>query len=139
MQLSAAAVCESLRHTINTANAANLSRPAAQLTIETIGERPAAVLPEDSPLLETVRAVDRHLGLRTETRIGSTDANLPLSLQIPAIALGGGGSGGGIHTLGEWYDSTGREIALRRIVLVVLDATQRISERPLGLVTPDSA
>ncbi len=94
------------------------------LHIETIGNRPAAALPDDSALLSTLRAVDRHLNLPTEPRLGSTDANLPLSLGIPALAIGAGGIGGGIHTLEEWYDPTGRETALRRILLLLLAATQ---------------
>ncbi|GAC1358065.1 MAG: M20/M25/M40 family metallo-hydrolase [Acidobacteriaceae bacterium] len=131
MRASADEIRNAMRETIAAANAENSAHPPAVLTIETIGERPAAALPDDSPLLDTVRAVDRHLGLRTETRIGSTDANLPLSLHIPAIALGGGGNGGGIHTLAEWYDPAGREVALRRILLTVLDTTQRIAEDAL--------
>ncbi len=98
------------------------------LHIDTIGNRPAAALPDSSPLLHTLRAVDRHLTLRTEQRIGSTDANIPLALGIPAIAIGAGGSGGGIHTLQEWYDPTGRETALRRIFLTLLDTAHLISE-----------
>ncbi|WP_353068817.1 M20/M25/M40 family metallo-hydrolase [Tunturibacter empetritectus] len=99
-----------------------------KLHIETIGNRPAATLPDDSPLLHTLRAVDRHLSLRTELRLGSTDANIPLSRGIPALALGSGGIGGGIHTLQEWYDPTGRETALRRILLTLLDTTQLVAE-----------
>lgn len=98
------------------------------ITIQNIGNRPAATLHDDSPLLETLRAVDRHLTLRTELRLGSTDANIPLSLGIPAMAIGTGGSGGGIHTLQEWYDPTGRETALRRILLTLLDTTQITAE-----------
>ncbi len=93
----------------------------AGLTLEVVGDRPAAALSENAPLLQTIRAVDRHLGLRTEQRIGSTDANLPLSLGVPAVAMGAGGTGGGIHTFQEWYDPAGREIALRRILLTLLD------------------
>lgn len=98
------------------------------LTIETIGDRPAGCLPQDSPLLATIRAVDRHLGLRTEAGLGSTDANIPLSLKIPAVAIGTGGLGGGIHTLQEWYDPAGREPALRRILLTLVDTARRIGE-----------
>jgi tripeptide aminopeptidase len=98
-----------------------------KLHIETIGNRPAATLPDDSPLLHTLRAVDRHLTLRTEPRLGSTDANIPLSRNIPAIAIGAGGQGGGIHTLQEWYDPTGREAALRRILLTLLDTLDTIA------------
>jgi hypothetical protein len=50
----------------------------------------------------------------------STDANIPLSLGREAIAMGGGGAGGGAHTLQEWFDSTGRDLGLRRILLLVL-------------------
>ncbi len=98
------------------------AQAGAGLKVEQIGDRPAGELDPTSALLASLRAVDRHLGLATELRMGSTDANLPLSLGIPAMALAGGGVGGGIHTLGEWYDPTGRETALRRILLVLLDA-----------------
>ena len=90
-------------------------------TISPLGDRPSATLPDDSPLLETIHAVDRHLSLKTAPRLGSTDANIPLSLGIPAVAMGAGGTGGGVHTTAEWFDPAGREIALRRILLTLLD------------------
>jgi tripeptide aminopeptidase len=92
------------------------------LHVERIGNRPAGALAPSSALSQSLRAVDRHLNLATESRIGSTDANLPLSLGIPALAIGAGGTGWGIHTLQEGYDPTGRELALRRILLLLLDA-----------------
>jgi tripeptide aminopeptidase len=107
----------------------NKSR-APTLSIETIGDRPGGALPDDSPLLATLRAVDRHLGLRTEPGLGSTDANIPLSLGVPAIAIGGGGLGGGIHTLQEWHDPTGRNAALRRILLTLLDTAHLAAQNP---------
>ncbi len=110
------------------AHESRVASPLVSMTVETIGDRPAASLPESSPLLSTVRAVDRHLALRTEVRLGSTDANLPLSMGIPAIAVGAGGSGGRIHTVEEWYDPTGRETALRRIVLTLLDTVDWLGE-----------
>ncbi len=108
------------------ANAAAASRlPArkrqpAQFTLQPIGNRPAGYLPADSSLFAALRAVDRHLGIRTEPRIASTDANIPLSLGVPALSIGAGGDGGGVHTRAEWYDATGRELALKRILLLVL-------------------
>ncbi len=80
----------------------------------------AAKLPEDSPLLAALRAVDRHLGLRTDLRLGSTDANLPLSLGVPALSMGAGGEGGAAHTLQEWYSPRDREVALKRVLLLTL-------------------
>ncbi len=88
--------------------------------ISTIGDRPAAKLPDDSALLAALRAVDRHLGLRTELRLGSTDANIPLSLGIPAMSVGAGGEGGAAHTLHEWYSPKDRELALKRVLLLTI-------------------
>ncbi len=91
-----------------------------EFVIERIGDRPAGRLSDNSPLLEALHAVDRHLGIRTEKRVASTDANIPLSLGVPALSIGAGGDGGGIHTRGEWYDASGRELALKRILLLLL-------------------
>jgi tripeptide aminopeptidase len=98
------------------------------LQIELIGRRPAACLPAGSQLLHTLVAVDRHLRIPTEQRLGSTDANLPLSLGVPALAIGTGGMGGNIHTLDEWYDPTGRETALRRVLLLILACGQIVPQ-----------
>jgi tripeptide aminopeptidase len=92
-----------------------------------IGERPSGQLPESSCLAHAMRAVDRHLQLRTRWRIASTDANIPLAMGIAAIAVGGGGSGGGAHTLEEWYDPAGRELALRRILLLLLTVSEQLA------------
>ena len=81
-----------------------------------------------------VCALDRHFGIATEPRIGSTDANLPLSLGVPALAIGAGGIGFGLHTLGEWYDPTGRELALRRILMLLIDSCSTIAGEP-GMAT----
>jgi len=84
-----------------------------------IGERPAGQLAEDSPILSHVRAVDAHLGIRSRMDCASTDANIPLSLGMPAISIGTGGQGGGAHTLQEWYNPEGRDLGLKRIFLIV--------------------
>jgi acetylornithine deacetylase/succinyl-diaminopimelate desuccinylase-like protein len=91
-----------------------------RFAIEKIGDRPAGRLPADSELMTLLEAVDRHLAIRTEMRLASTDANIPLSLGIPAVSIGGGGEGGGIHTHAEWYDARGRDLGLRRILLLLL-------------------
>jgi len=96
------------------------TRPGLTFTIDKIGSRPAGRLSLEEPLYEMLRAVDRHLNIRTEPRIASTDANIPLSRGIPAVSLGAGGEGGGIHTRAEWYDPRGRELGLRRILLLLL-------------------
>jgi len=85
-----------------------------------IGSRPAAALAETQPILQNIRAVDAHLGIRSHLDCSSTDANIPLSLGLPAIAIGAGGSGGGAHTSQEWYRSEGRDLGLKRILLALL-------------------
>lgn len=93
---------------------------SVRFEIRKIGDRPAGRLPAPSELMALLEAVDRHLSIRTEPRLASTDANIPLSLGVPAVSIGGGGEGGGIHTYGEWYDARGREMGLRRILLLLL-------------------
>jgi acetylornithine deacetylase/succinyl-diaminopimelate desuccinylase-like protein len=111
-------------------------RDALRITVRRIGNRIAGQLPPDSSLAISLRAVDRHLSLKTESRIGSTDANLPLSLGIPALAIGAGGTGGGIHTLEEWFDPTGRELALRRILLLLLDTCANYAKESSAKQSP---
>jgi acetylornithine deacetylase/succinyl-diaminopimelate desuccinylase-like protein len=105
------------------------SRGILSFSITKIGDRPAAQLPGDSPLLDTLRAVDRHLGLRTDIRLGSTDANVPLSLGVPALSLGAGGEGGGAHTQAEWYSAKDREVGLRRVLLLTLAMIEWAAEQ----------
>jgi tripeptide aminopeptidase len=97
-------------------------RDSAALDVEfrLLGSRPAGRLGSQSPLLEAIREVDRYLGLESRLQAASTDANVPLSLGIPAIALGGGGTGGGAHTEEEWYDAAGRMTGIERILLAFL-------------------
>jgi tripeptide aminopeptidase len=105
------------------------ARGQLDFAIAKIGDRPAAQLADDSALLAVLRAVDRHLGLRTEIRLGSTDANLPLSLGVPALSMGAGGEGGEAHTLREWYSPKNRELALKRILLLTLGMLEWAAEQ----------
>jgi acetylornithine deacetylase/succinyl-diaminopimelate desuccinylase-like protein len=93
------------------------SRVAAKL--REIGSRPGGQLPSDSPILSHLRAVDAHLGIRSHQDCASTDANVPLSLGIPAVSIGAGGQGGGAHTLAEWFHPEGRDVGLRRVFLAL--------------------
>lgn len=91
--------------------------------IKSIGDRPAAILPSDARIVQVIRAVDAHLGIKSIPRLASTDANIPLSLGKEAITIGSGGDGGGAHTLREWFDCTHRDIGLKRILLAALALT----------------
>lgn len=88
--------------------------------IRAIGNRPAGELPPSARILQIAKAVDAELGNNAQIQRASTDANIPLSVGREAIALGGGGKGGGAHTLQEWFDPAGREFGLKRILLILL-------------------
>jgi acetylornithine deacetylase/succinyl-diaminopimelate desuccinylase-like protein len=100
--------------------ATHSSNSMLQLSFRSLGTRPAGKLPEDSPLVTTIREVDTYLGNRSRLERSSTDANIPLSLGIQAVSLGGGGKGGGSHTSEEWFDPTGRELGLKRLFLTAV-------------------
>ncbi len=121
----------SLRHALNLAiddeteaseRYGNSHRRLSDLTHELvpIGSRPAGELDLNARILNVLRAVDAHLGNAAQIQRASTDANIPMSLGREAVAIGGGGVGGGAHTLQEWFDATGRELGLKRILLTVL-------------------
>jgi di/tripeptidase len=88
--------------------------------IREIGSRPGGGLSPEAPLLGYIRAVDAHFGIRSQLDCASTDANIPLSMNIPAISIGAGGRGGGAHTPAEWFHPEGREIGLKRVLLTLM-------------------
>jgi acetylornithine deacetylase/succinyl-diaminopimelate desuccinylase-like protein len=94
--------------------------PLLETKVDLIGERPSGETPSDSALVELAVEATRVLGVEPRLDQSSTDSNLPISLGIPAITLGGGGTSGASHTLAEWYDPTARDLGLKRALLVTL-------------------
>ena len=90
------------------------------LQITLVGDRPAGATATDSPLVEAALAATRALDMEPELVASSTDANLPMSLGIPAITLGAGGEAGEAHTLEEWYRNTGGPEGVCRALNTVL-------------------
>jgi len=86
----------------------NLARSTAQgrIDVETklIGERPSGSTASSSPIVQIASAVIQKFGMQPTHSIGSTDANIPISLRIPAITIDSGGNGGRAHSLDEWID-----------------------------------
>jgi tripeptide aminopeptidase len=95
-------------------------RSSLEANIQLIGDRPGGQLDSGARIVQIARAVDAHLGNHARIQRASTDANIPISIGRQAIAVGAGGSGGGAHTLQEWFDASGRELGLDRILLIVL-------------------
>lgn len=94
--------------------------PPLKLKVDLIGERPTGETRADSPLVEVALEATRVLGVTPRLDQSSTDSNLPISLGIPAITLGAGGSSGSSHSLDEWYDPRERDLGLKRGLLVIL-------------------
>ena len=115
-----AALQGAVRAGIDEETAASRSEGRLEAKFKSLGVRPGGQIASDAPLLEAIRNVDRYLGNRSRLERSSTDANVPLALGIPAIALGAGGLGGGSHSLEEWYDPADRDIGLKRLLLTAL-------------------
>jgi tripeptide aminopeptidase len=99
--LTQALDAENARWTGPRAAAAKLS-----LKIDSMGYRPTGGQADSAPIVQTALNAAKALGFTTQTSASSTDANIPISMGIPAICLGGGGKGGGAHSLDEWYVET---------------------------------
>jgi tripeptide aminopeptidase len=103
--------------------------------INLIGSRPGGELPTNSPLLAALQAADDYVGNQSRMERSSTDANIPLSLGIEAIAIGAGGNGGGAHSLQEWYDPAERELGLKRALLTLLGVAGVVPD-PNAVIEP---
>jgi acetylornithine deacetylase/succinyl-diaminopimelate desuccinylase-like protein len=89
-----------------------------------VGERPAGQMPADSPIVVAAASVSKALGLPVWFDTGSTDANIPMSLNIPAITIDGGGRGSGAHAPDEAFDTTGSSQGTERAVLLAIALAQ---------------
>ena len=96
-------------------------RGAVSVAMELVGLRPAGKTAESLPIVRTALAVNQVLGLNAATLgEGSTDANVPMNLRIPAITIGGGGSGSGAHSLNESFDGRDSWKGTQRALLLAL-------------------
>jgi tripeptide aminopeptidase len=97
-------------------------RGAVSCEITVFGDRPAGSTPREHPLVWLAEEATRAIGAEPEHTSSSTDANVAMSMEIPAIAIGAGGDAGGMHTTGEWYDNTDGAFGLERALLLVMAA-----------------
>ncbi len=110
-------------------NSRDRSRGKLEWKLNLIGSRPGGELTQDSALLAELRAADDIVGNKSRNERSSTDANIPLSMGIEAIAIGAGGNGGGAHSLQEWYEPEGRETGLKRVLLTLLGVSGLAAEK----------
>jgi acetylornithine deacetylase/succinyl-diaminopimelate desuccinylase-like protein len=83
-------------------------------------DRPSGAVMEDATPVRAAIAATRAIDRIPEFAIASTDANIPLSLGIPAVALGAGGTGGDTHTTGEWFENRAGALGLTRALAAIV-------------------
>ena len=93
---------------------------ALTVTFERVGNRPAGKTDERSPIVQAAVSISSMLGMTAAVGEASTDANIAMQLNIPAIAVGGGGRGSGSHTLDESFDSTGSSRGTERVLRLAI-------------------
>jgi len=89
-----------------------------------VGDRPAGSTPASAPIVQTAQAVTRALGFETRMSEGSTDANVPMSLKIPAITISGGGRGSDAHAPSESFDTTDSWKGTQNAILLAIALAQ---------------
>jgi tripeptide aminopeptidase len=94
--------------------------PPLRLEARLVGDRPSGLTPRAHPLVRAALAANRVLGREAELASASTDANVPIALGIPAIALGAGGKAGDAHLATEWYENTEGALGIVRALLVTV-------------------
>ena len=92
--------------------------PALRLEMQLVGDRPSGITPRAHPLVQAAVAVNHALGRDAELVSASTDANVPIALGIPAIALGAGGKAGDAHLATEWFENVEGALGVVRALLV---------------------
>jgi len=110
-------------------SARDRSKGKLEWKVELLGSRPGGELHANSPLLAALRAADEYVGNQSRIERSSTDANVPLSNAIDAISIGAGGTGGGAHSLNEWYEPAGREMGLKRALLTLVGVSGLAEEK----------
>jgi tripeptide aminopeptidase len=109
-----------VRHGLDEENEARRRGPALEVVVERVGQRPAAQVSLDTPLIRRAMAATEQLGIEVRTGSGSTNANVPMALGVPATTIGRGGRGGGAHSLDEWWLPENPELAVQKALLLVL-------------------
>src|SRR3989441_557428 len=92
--------------------------PTLRVEVQLLGDRPSGMTPRAHPLVQAAVAANRALGRDAELASASTDANVPIALGIPAIALGAGGKAGDAHLATEWFDNDEGGPGIIRALLV---------------------
>lgn len=88
------------------------------MDVRRVGDRPSGLTPRTHPLVQTAVAATRAVGHEHQLACASTDANVPIALGVPAVALGAGGRAGDAHLPTEWYENDKGALGIVRALLV---------------------
>ena len=114
-----AAFQATVRHALDDENRPRLpGTPALRMEVSRIGDRPSGLTPRTHPLVQTAVAATRAVGHEHQLACASTDANVPIALGVPAVALGAGGRAGDAHLPTEWYENEKGALGIVRALLV---------------------
>jgi len=98
--------------------------PPLSHDVMVIGDRPSGELSADHPLVVSAMEATQLIDREPELAAASTDANVPIAMGIPAIAIGAGGRGGDAHTPGEWYDNIEGPLGIARAMTILATAAE---------------
>jgi len=95
------------------------NREDVSFQAEIIGQRPAGAIPADHPLVELALQTLAGQGIQARLNIGSTDANIPLSRDLPAVCVGLT-YGSGAHTVKEYIETSPLGQGIAQVVELVV-------------------
>lgn len=109
----------SIQEALETENQRRRRDEALTITIDQVGQRPVGRTDLDSSLVQSTKAALESMGLAAQFTSSSTDSNIPMSLDIPAITMGKGGIGRNAHAPDESWENKDPHLAIQALLLVV--------------------
>ncbi len=109
-----------IKRALDEQNSLRRSGPVLTVEVALVGDRPSGALNPSTPIVQRAMAAARYLGLEPSLESGSTDSNVPIARELPAITIGRGGVGGGAHSPGEWWLPRNPDLATKNALLILL-------------------
>lgn len=114
---------EAVQKALKEANEMRKSGRALTVDLDMIGNRPSGEIDPENEFIQRAKAATKVFGNKHSLQRSSTDSNVPISLGIPSMTLGGGGTSGNAHSLDEWwYNKEGHKGIQRALLILVAEA-----------------
>lgn len=125
--VSSAALTELVNEVYRLVEEAALEYPDIHVQLVKVGDRPSGAIPREHPLVQAAVAAYQMVGAQVSFQQSSTDANIPLSLGIPAVCVGLT-DGGNAHRTDEYIIPVNLSRGLQALLLLLL-AAEAIEDR----------